>query len=33
MMKKTAPAMIASSANEPMDWCGLVSKLERQPLG
>ncbi len=33
MMMKTAPAMIASSANEPRDWCGLVSKLERQPLG
>lgn len=28
MMKKTAPAMMASSANEPIDWCGLVSRLD-----
>ena len=33
MMTKTTAAMSASPANERSDWCGLVSRLERHPLG
>ena len=33
MRTKTPPAMSTSSANDPTDWRGLVTMLERQPLG
>ena len=33
MMMKMPPAMIASTRNEPTDWRGLDSRLERHPVG
>jgi hypothetical protein len=33
MIRKMPAATITSPMNEPRDWCRLVSRLERHPLG
>ena len=33
MRTNATPAMSTSTAKEPSDWCLLVSRLERHPLG